>query len=94
MTTVYGAGKVCPMEKQNCDLETEGLTLEPGLEEVISKPTEHTYDELSYVWEGWRNATGRVMRDQFKEYVDISNEVARANGKCFYPITYIFSNIR
>ena len=41
----------------------------------------HSYEELAYAWEGWRNATGRVMINDFKEYVDISNEVAKANGE-------------
>ena len=59
MTTVYGAGKVCPVENPSCNLETEGLTLEPGLTEIISKPTEHSYSELAYVWQGWRNANAR-----------------------------------
>ena len=80
MTSVYGAAKVCPFEKQDCDLDTEGLTLEPGLEAIISNPTKHSYEKLSYVWEGWRNATGRVMRDDFKKYITISNEAAQANG--------------
>ena len=80
MTTVYGAGKVCPVENPSCNLETEGLTLEPGLTEIISKPTEHSYSELAYVWQGWRNATGRVMKDKFKEYIAMSNEAAHANG--------------
>ena len=30
MTSIYGAGKVCPFENQNCNLDTEGLYLEPG----------------------------------------------------------------
>ena len=84
MVTVYGSGKVCPMENKKCDLKTEGLGLEPGLEEIISGPTKHSYEELAYAWEGWRNATGRVMIDDFKEYVDISNEVAKANGKLLH----------
>ena len=80
MTTVYGAGKVCPLENLSCNLATEGLTLEPDLTEIISKPTEHSYFELAYVWQGWRNATGRVMKDKFKEYIAMSNEAAHANG--------------
>ena len=86
MVTVYGSGKVCPMEKKDCNLESEGLGLEPGLEEIIGSPMKHSYEELAYAWEGWRNATGRVMINDFKEYVDISNEVAKANGeyKNFY----------
>ena len=81
MKTVYGTGRVCPMANKQCNLKTEGLSLDPGLKEIIGKPTKHTYEELSYVWEGWRNATGKVMKDDFKEYVGISNEVAEANGK-------------
>ena len=81
MKSVYGKGKVCPMEKKDCNLESEGLGLEPGLEEIIGSPMKHSYEELAYAWEGWRNATGRVMINDFKEYVDISNEVAKANGK-------------
>ena len=80
MQSIYGKGKVCPRENKECDSETEGLGLEPGLEKIISAPTKHSYNELAYAWEGWRNATGRVMIDDFKEYVDISNEVAKANG--------------
>ena len=35
MTTIYGAGKICPYENQGCDLATEGLTLEPGIEAIL-----------------------------------------------------------
>jgi len=37
-------------------------------------------DELSYTWEKWRDATGRQMRDNFKTYINIYNEAAKANG--------------
>ena len=34
MSKIYGTGKVCPyqagVEKPQCNLETEGLSLEPG----------------------------------------------------------------
>jgi len=43
MTTIYGSAKVCPFDKQNCDLETEGLTLEPGLEDIIGQPDKHSW---------------------------------------------------
>jgi hypothetical protein len=30
MTTIYSAAKICPFEKQQCNLTTEGLSLDPG----------------------------------------------------------------
>lgn len=30
MSEIYSTGKVCPYNKQNCDLQKEGLSLEPG----------------------------------------------------------------
>ncbi|KAJ8984249.1 hypothetical protein NQ317_007481 [Molorchus minor] len=70
--------KICPYTNQNCDLEKEGLNLEPGIESIMSKSTD--YDELTYVWTAWRNATGAKMKDLYKTYVDLSNEAARANN--------------
>ncbi len=66
---------------QDCDLESEGLTLEPSLEDILSQPDKHSWEELEYVWEKWRDATGRKMRNQFSEYIDIYNEAAAANSK-------------
>ena len=36
MTSIYGAGKICPFDNQDCDLDTEGLTLEPGIEAILA----------------------------------------------------------
>ena len=33
-----------------------------------------------YVWEAWRNATGREMRSAVPLYKELSNQAARANG--------------
>ena len=30
MTTIYSSAKICPYKKENCDLATEGLSLDPG----------------------------------------------------------------
>lgn len=30
MSEIYSTGKICPFNKQNCDLQKEGLSLEPG----------------------------------------------------------------
>ena len=29
MSKIYGTAKICPYAQQDCDLETEGLSLEP-----------------------------------------------------------------
>ncbi len=31
MSRIYGTAKVCPFDKQVCDLATEGLNLDPGI---------------------------------------------------------------
>lgn len=78
MQTQYSTAKVCPYKKQNCDLATEGLNLDPGIEAVIT--TSRDYDELLYIWKGWHDASGKLMRADYKEYVELSNEAAKANG--------------
>lgn len=30
MTTIYSSAKICPYGKENCNLTTEGLLLDPG----------------------------------------------------------------
>lgn len=80
MKRIYGTGKVCPLDKRECNLETEGLGLNPDLEKIMSKPTKYTYEELSYVWQGWRNATGRIMRESYMKYIHLSNTAAVANN--------------
>ena len=39
------------------------------------------WDELLWAWEGWRNASGRVMPSTFEEYVGILNDAAQMNGE-------------
>ncbi|CAH0552700.1 unnamed protein product [Brassicogethes aeneus] len=77
MTSIYSTAKICPYEKQKCDLDKEGLNLEPGIEKIMSKS--RNYDELVYAWKGWRNNSGAKMRNIFKDYVRLSNEAARLN---------------
>ena len=49
-----------------------------GMEEVISKS--RNFDELTYVWKAWRDASGAKMRDDYKKYVELSNLAAQKNG--------------
>ncbi|XP_019869986.2 angiotensin-converting enzyme isoform X2 [Aethina tumida] len=78
MTSTYSTAKICPFDKQKCDLDKEGLNLEPGMEQILSKS--RNYDELTYVWKAWRDASGKKMRNTYKTYVELSNEAARANN--------------
>lgn len=42
------------------------------------------YKELRYTWAQWFNEAGAPMREDFKEYVKISNEAAVLNGLSDY----------
>lgn len=83
MQGAYGSGKICPFDNQNCDLATEGLTLEPSLEAILTDVENHSWSELEYVWKGWRDASGKKYRDQYTQYIGLNNEAAEANGKNF-----------
>ncbi|OXA43749.1 angiotensin-converting enzyme [Folsomia candida] len=78
MSRVYGTGKICPFAKQDCDLATEGLNLEPEIEAILS--TSRDPAELAYVWEAWRDVSGRQIRETYKDYIALSNKAAEANG--------------
>lgn len=38
------------------------------------------FNRLRYIWKQWHNKSGALMRNDFKKYVEISNEAARLNG--------------
>jgi hypothetical protein len=78
MQTIYSTAKICPYNKQNCNLESEGWALNPEMENVLA--TSKNYDELAYVWTGWRNVTGVHMRNFYNEYLDLSQKAADAEG--------------
>jgi peptidyl-dipeptidase A len=49
-----------------------------GIEEVISKS--RNFDELTYVWKAWRDASGAKMRDDYKKCVELGNMAAKRSG--------------
>lgn len=74
MQTVYSTAKVCDYKNpQKCDLE-----LDPDLERIMV--TSRDYGELEHVWKMWRNASGRPIRDHYKQFVSLANKAARLNG--------------
>lgn len=44
--------------------------------------TSRDYDELLFAWKGWRDASGKKMRNNYKRYVELSNKAAVLNGQC------------
>lgn len=38
------------------------------------------YDELLFAWKGWRDAAGKVIRQDYKRYVELANKAATLNG--------------
>jgi peptidyl-dipeptidase A len=53
-------------------------SLSPGLVRIMAQSRD--YNKLLNTWWGWRNASGRKMRDIYKRYVDLRNKGARENG--------------
>ena len=54
------------------------LSFSPELKKIMSESRDP--EELQYYWEQWREQTGEKMVDQYKQYVDLYNEVAELNG--------------
>ncbi|XP_055987157.1 angiotensin-converting enzyme 2 [Sorex fumeus] len=73
MSTIYSTGEVCrPNNPKDC------LLLEPGLDDIMANSND--YYERLWAWEGWRSVVGKKLRPLYEEYVDLKNEMARANN--------------
>ncbi|CAL8085581.1 unnamed protein product [Orchesella dallaii] len=75
MAEIYNKAKVCPYNNQGCDLNKAGIELEPDIKNRFLESTD--YDELSYLWTAWRNATGRKLRGIHSELVDVDRLLAK-----------------
>jgi peptidyl-dipeptidase A len=53
-------------------------SLSPELDKIMARSRD--YNTLLNAWWGWRNASGRKMRETYKRYVDLKNKGARENG--------------
>lgn len=78
MENIYNVAKICPFNKQDCNLSTEGLTLDPEISEIMS--SSENYDELKWAWDQWRDKSGKLMRGEYKKYVELVNKAAVENG--------------
>ena len=82
MKNLYGTAKICPPTKRNCSLDTDGISLDPGITKIISRPFKKfniTFDDLKFVWKSWRDATGKLMRTDYQEYIKLTNKAAKDN---------------
>eukprot|EP01006_Ploeotia_vitrea_P055661 TRINITY_DN68020_c1_g7_i7.p1 TRINITY_DN68020_c1_g7~~TRINITY_DN68020_c1_g7_i7.p1 ORF type:complete len:981 (-),score=130.59 TRINITY_DN68020_c1_g7_i7:114-3056(-) len=69
MTKIYDTTKV------------DGLSLDPGIEEIITKEaTGGNTTALNYMWEQWHNKCGREVGKLYAEYVHLVNTGARDTG--------------
>lgn len=74
METIYSTATICDFyNPQQCD-----LILEPDIEAIMASST--NWDELKYVWEEWRDNTGKLMRKDFVRFVELSNKAATLDG--------------
>ncbi|XP_041734342.1 angiotensin-converting enzyme-like isoform X1 [Coregonus clupeaformis] len=71
METNYSVAEVC-RANGTCH------PLEPDLQKIMAESRD--YNELLFVWQGWRNASGRELRQDFKRYVQLANKAATLNG--------------
>lgn len=91
MSTVYNAAKICPFENQNCDLDIDkGWTLDPDIELTLASST--NFDEQKYVWEQWHEKSGKLMRTDYKTYIDLMNKAAKENGKLISMLRIYFNS--
>lgn len=77
MSRYYNNARICPFKKPNCNLSTEGLTLDPDIENLLAESED--FDEMKWAWEQWHEKSGKLMRDDYKKYVALMNKAAVAN---------------
>ncbi|XP_068118779.1 angiotensin-converting enzyme isoform X1 [Hyperolius riggenbachi] len=70
METIYSKATVCKDNK--C------IPLDPDLTALLAKSRD--YDELLWAWKGWRDSSGKKMREHYKKYVALGNKAAELNG--------------
>ncbi|KAI4807922.1 hypothetical protein KUCAC02_027695, partial [Chaenocephalus aceratus] len=71
METKYSVAKVCK-DDGTCH------PLDPDLQKIMAESRD--YDELLFAWKGWRDVSGKVLREDYKRYVELANTAAKLNG--------------
>ena len=55
------------------------VIIDPNLSDIMAKSTD--FDELAWAWKGFRDKVGVPNKPHYIRYVELSNEIAKANGK-------------
>lgn len=71
METKYSVAEVC-RDNGQCH------PLDPDLQKIMAESRD--YDELLFAWKGWRDSAGKVIRQDYKRYVELANMAATLNG--------------
>uniref|UniRef100_A0A8C4NZK9 Angiotensin-converting enzyme n=1 Tax=Dicentrarchus labrax TaxID=13489 RepID=A0A8C4NZK9_DICLA len=71
METKYSVAEVC-RDNGTCH------PLDPDLQKIMAESRD--YDELLFAWKGWRDSAGKVLRQDYKRYVELANKAATLNG--------------
>lgn len=52
MSGIYNSARICPYNNRACNLDTQGLSLDPEIEERLATlaSTGGSYDEMQYLW--------------------------------------------
>ena len=81
LTSAYSQPIVSMLEihskAQVCN-STACLSYEPHLRNIMEKS--RNYCELQWAWVGWRNSTGRQLKQHFNEHIQAETNAAFANG--------------
>ena len=68
-----------PRLERSCN--KQGRVLVPDLQKIMAESRD--YKELLFAWQGWRNASGRALRQDYQRYVELANKAATLNGTTF-----------
>lgn len=52
MSGIYNSARICPYNNRACNLQTQGLSLDPEIEDRLATlaSTGGSYDEMQYLW--------------------------------------------
>jgi peptidyl-dipeptidase A len=76
MQRIYSTAEVC-----NKPGDTSGACypLDPDLTDILNDQTSD-WETLLWAWKGWRDVSGKLMPDMYKEFSDLLNKAAVING--------------
>lgn len=60
---------------------TKGKCCVSDLQKIMAESRD--YNELLFAWKGWRDSAGKVLRKDYKRYVELANKAATLNGMTF-----------